>query len=117
MILTQTSFSGGVWRGVLSDTPGTPALTAHLGGRALAAPRVTEEAGQVVVEVPVPSEAIGDGVQAITIEAEGQVLATFAIAAGDVLQDDLRAEVALLRAELAMLKTAFRRHCQETDAG
>jgi hypothetical protein len=30
------------------------------------------------------------------------------------MEDDLRAEVDLLRAELDMLKRAFRRHCLET---
>ena len=34
--------------------------------------------------------------------------------AGEAVSDDLRAEVELLRAELDMLKRAFRRHCLET---
>jgi hypothetical protein len=42
------------------------------------------------------------------------VLEKFTLIAGDVLGDDIRAEVDLLRAELDMLKRAFRRHCVET---
>ena len=34
---------------------------------------------------------------------------------GEPLGDDIRAEVELLRAELDMLKRAFRRHCLETS--
>jgi hypothetical protein len=34
--------------------------------------------------------------------------------AGEVLSDDFRSEVSLLRAELDLLKRAFRRHCLET---
>jgi hypothetical protein len=38
----------------------------------------------------------------------------FAIVTGEPLDDDIRAELDLLRAELEMLKRAFRRHCLET---
>ena len=34
--------------------------------------------------------------------------------AGEALAHDIRAEIDLLRAELDMLKRAFRRHCLET---
>ena len=43
-----------------------------------------------------------------------EVLGSFTLIAGEALGDDLRAEVSLLRAELDMLKRAFRRHCLET---
>ena len=44
----------------------------------------------------------------------GAVISTFSLLAGDLLDHDLRAEISLLRAELDMLKRAFRRHCAET---
>ena len=44
----------------------------------------------------------------------GETLAHFTIITGVPMEDDLRAEVDLLRAELDMLKRAFRRHCVET---
>ena len=46
--------------------------------------------------------------------SEERVLASFSIVAGDALAEDIRAELSLLRAELDMLKKAFRRHCVET---
>ena len=41
-------------------------------------------------------------------------LASFTVVMGQPLDEDIRAEMALLRAELDMLKRAFRRHCVET---
>ena len=69
-----------------------------------------------LVQVPVPPEAIGDGVQTFLIgDVRGDsVLSSFTLIAGEALGEDIRAEVELLRAELDMLKRAFRRHCLET---
>ena len=44
----------------------------------------------------------------------GETLAHFTVITGVAMEDDMRAEVDLLRAELDMLKRAFRRHCVET---
>ena len=45
--------------------------------------------------------------------ATGDALAHETIFAGELVEDDIRAEVSLLRAELDLLKRAFRRHCSE----
>jgi len=68
------------------------------------------------VKVPVPASAISDGVQTFVISDgdTGDVLNTFSILAGDAIGEDMRAEMDLLRAELDLLKRAFRRHCVET---
>lgn len=75
-----------------------------------------EETGKWVLRVPIPAEAISDGLQTfvITDATTGEVLSSFAIHAGDPLAEDIRTEIGLLRAELDMLKKAFRRHCVET---
>jgi hypothetical protein len=59
---------------------------------------------------------IGDGAQTFLIfdKDTGETLDSFTIIAGDAVSDDIRAEVALLRAELDLVKRAFRRHCVET---
>jgi len=69
-----------------------------------------------LVRVPVPPERIADGVQTFVIRDRrtGEVLDSFAVLAGDALSYDIRAEMALLREELDLLKRAFRRHCLET---
>jgi hypothetical protein len=66
--------------------------------------------------VPLPASVIADGVQTVLItDAEsGARLASIPILSGSALEEDLRAEVGLLRSELDMLKRAFRRHCTET---
>ncbi len=67
--------------------------------------------------VEVPKEAISDGVQTFTVvdKLVSETIGDFTLLAGEVLSNDIRAEVDLLRAELDMLKRAFRRHCVETS--
>jgi hypothetical protein len=64
----------------------------------------------------VPVDAIEDGVQIfIKFDAmDGTQVGHFTLIAGEALGDDIRVEMELLRAELDMLKRAFRRHCVET---
>lgn len=68
------------------------------------------------VSVPIPMDRIADGVQTFVIRDRSAetLLGSFSIVAGDALAEDIRAELSLLRAELDMLKRAFRRHCVET---
>ena len=74
------------------------------------------EPGSWDLSVTIPDEAVADGVHCFLIvdAASGAKLGDFALMAGEAISDDLRAEVELLRAELDMLKRAFRRHCLET---
>ena len=119
--LTKTRFLEGVWEGLLvartRDAP-APEIAVTLRDVAVRGVTVTEtsQPGRWVVEVPVPLEAVGDGVQTflIRVTATETVIDSFTLIAGEVLGDDIRAEVELLRAELDMLKRAFRRHCLET---
>ena len=119
--LTKTRFKEGVWEGLLvsqsKDAP-PPEIVVTLQDRPVRGVLVSETThqGRYVVEVPVPSEAVGDGVQTFLIQdaLTDSVLDSFTLIAGEALGDDIRSEVALLRAELDMLKRAFRRHCLET---
>lgn len=118
MTLTKTRLVAGVWEGVLAGSTATPALVVTHLNNPLAGIRVEplREAGYWSVRVPIPAEAISDGVQTFVIcdRTSGARLAHFALIAGEPLSDDLRSEIDLLRAELDMLKSAFRRHCVET---
>ncbi|WP_347312357.1 hypothetical protein [Defluviimonas sp. SAOS-178_SWC] len=69
------------------------------------------------VSVPIPAELLSDGVQTFLVRdgATGGALGHFTIVTGEPLEDDIRAEVDLLRAELDMLKKAFRFHCAATS--
>ncbi|ROT97736.1 hypothetical protein [Histidinibacterium lentulum] len=116
MQLTKTRLTGGIWEGVLTGASDRPRLVATHLERSLPGLELTPVAEGHLVRLPIPSEVLSDGVQTVLFSdaATGARLASVAILAGDALTEDIRAEVALLRAELDMLKRAFRRHCTET---
>lgn len=119
--LTKTRLFEGVWEGVLSaegDLAHAPDIAVTHQQEPVEGVEVIQdpERARWVVRVPVPPEKISDGVQTFVIRDRnsGAVLDSFALLAGDALSYDIRAEMALLREELDLLKRAFRRHCLET---
>ncbi|WP_226780248.1 hypothetical protein [Oceaniglobus trochenteri] len=112
----------GTWEGVLTgDTAAddAPAVSVSHRGRDLEGVELTPDTDrpdQWHLRFAIPMEALSGGVQTFLIRDTRQEsdLGTFSIAMGDALDHDIRAEVDLLRAELDMLKRAFRRHCLET---
>ncbi len=120
--LTKTVLQAGIWYGMArregaEDGP-PPQLSAwHLEKKLdgfEVSPRPVD--GQWEVRVPIPAEILSDGVQTILIRDDdtGDTVDAVSFVAGAPLQADIRAEVDLLRAELDMLKEAFRHHCAET---
>lgn len=122
-ILTKTRIQAGVYEGVLKASgEGTyhPNLAVvHLENE-LEGLTLTEDSSLEatwLVRFSIPSEILTDGVQTFLLmdKGNGETLDSFTIVTGEVLSDDIRAEMDLLRAELDMLKKAFRRHCVETS--
>lgn len=120
LTLTKTTLRAGIWEGLVLGAAETPSLSVtHLDkeveGVTLSP---SKEDGTWVLRIPIPAEAISDGIQTllITDTSSGATLDSITLLAGDTLADDLRAEVDLLRAELDLLKRAFRQHCLETEA-
>ncbi|MCJ8140710.1 hypothetical protein [Falsirhodobacter halotolerans] len=116
-ILKHEGFRAGIWHGTVQGLD-TPEVEVLLHGAPVGGVTVTNEgeAGHRI-SVPVPTELLEDGVQTFLIRlVDGTVIGHFAVAAGHGAEDDLRAEVAALRAELDLLKRAFRRHCVETSS-
>jgi hypothetical protein len=115
---TKTRLSAGVWQGVLTladgETPDVRVL--HLESPVQGVTIKPLENSAYLVSAPIPMRALNDGVQSFVVQTvkTGETLASFAIIAGSALDEDLRAEIDLLRAELDLLKRAFRRHCVET---
>ncbi len=72
---------------------------------------VVEDADGWAFRAPLPAELISDGAQSVLIveAASGAQIGQFSLHVGEALAEDLRAEVAQLRAELDLLKAAFRR--------
>ncbi|WP_296766168.1 hypothetical protein [Sediminimonas sp.] len=119
--LTPTRLFEGAWEGAITTSRPNPdkpniAVT-HLDRRVDGVELVRPpQADYWALRVPVPREALSDGVQTFVIRDldDDTVLGSFAFIAGEVMGDDIRAQVNLLREELDMLKAAFRRHCLET---
>jgi hypothetical protein len=122
-ILTKTRIQAGIYEGILkstTDTAARPDISCVL---------LEQEVGDLTLnEDPtlaqtwhlkffLPSSALTDGIQTFLIidKLTSETLDSFTIITGEPLNDDLQAEVDLLRAELDMLKKAFRRHCVETS--
>ncbi|MCX7287751.1 MAG: hypothetical protein NTW20_09380 [Rhodobacterales bacterium] len=116
--LTQTRLANGIWEGTLTGTTGAaPKVEALYQNMPLDGVELTPlpgKMGDFLVRVPIPATVLSEGVQTILLRLGDGVLAQVTIVAGTPLEDDLRAEIGLLRAELDLLKRAFRRHCAET---
>ena len=116
--LVQARITAGVWEGVLSGAGATaPVLSALHGGREVEGVEVRPmpgKAGKLALRVPIPAWALNEGVQTFVVQADGTTLAQFTLVAGVPLDEDIRAEVDFLRAELDLLKRAFQRHCRES---
>ena len=121
LTLTKIRLRNGTWEGRIGggDTGDDPPdirvtfLDQPVDGVEL---KAGDGAGVWNLSIPVPTHAVADGVHTILIlnGADDTKLGDFTLLAGEAMADDLRAEVELLRAELDMLKRAFRRHCLET---
>lgn len=124
LILTKTRIAGGVWEGRVqqpnarADTP-PPAIRVMLADRPVSGAELEPQEdtlGLFVLRIPIPPEALGEGLHTFLIvdDDSGMTLDDFSIAMGLPLEADVRAELDQLRAELDLLKRAFRRHCVET---
>lgn len=118
--LTPIKMRRGVWEAIISNSqPGVPQISVTHLDKPVTGFKITEKADENLwlLQVPVPQETITDGVQTFVVSdtMDDTRLGHFTLIAGEVLGDDLRVEVELLRAELDMLKRAFRRHCVETS--
>ncbi len=120
--LNKKNIVGGKYVGILrarGKGNATPSLEMiHLGnvvGQVLIEP-VGTDGDNWEVTAEIPQEFLMDGVQTFLFVFAGQteILDRFSIITGEPLEEDLRAEIQLLREELDMVKRAFRRHCIET---
>ena len=123
--LNKKQIIGGRYVGILRargkghQTPELEML--HLGnvvGTVTAEP-VGSDGDNWEVSAEIPTEFLTDGVQTFLLVLQGQteILDRFSVITGEPLEEDLRAEIELLRSELDMVKRAFRRHCIETMGG
>ncbi len=121
LTLTKIRLRHGVWEGRITGAPATgkrPEVNVTWLDQPVEQVELSEGADPSYwdLKITVPIDAISDGVQSfLIVDAETDTkLGDFTLIAGEPVSDDLLAEVQLLRAELDMLKRAFRRHCLET---
>jgi len=118
LTLTKKCLTGGVWEGTLTgETADTPNLALRHNDETISGITVEDIAGGTwSVQVPVPADLINDDVQTFVIvdETSDTILNSFTVFAGEQMSDALQVELDLLRAELDILKRAFRKHCVET---
>ena len=118
--VTKTRIHAGIWEGTVAangpDTAEPQIEVTHLEKPLSNFALSKDEGGFWALRIAIPPELLSDGVQVFVIsdKASGEKLESFTIITGEPLEDDIRAEVDLLRAELDMLKRAFRRHCLES---
>lgn len=111
----------GHWTGKLTAdaAPGRVYL-AHYGNIVALAELTASSAGEWDVSVKLPPSVLNNGIQCLlmaadngdadaSLQADAQVLGHLNLMAGGPLDDDLVAEVQLLRAEIDMIKREFRR--------
>jgi|AntRauMFilla1563_2_1112583.scaffolds.fasta_scaffold60547_2 hypothetical protein len=120
LVLTKTQMRQGIWEGLLTgaEKGQLPKLAITHQGTAVPDVSLTalEDGTGHALRIPIPPEAIADGMQTVLIADAGSdaKLGAITLMAGEALGDDMRVDLDLLRAELDMLKRAFRRHCLET---
>ena len=116
--LIKNRLTAGVWEGTLTGPPeAAPVLVLRHGDEIVPGMTVDFSSDGIwAVRVPVPTELINDDVQTFSVvdETSGATLNSFTIFAGEQMSGALHVEVDLLRAELDILKRAFRKHCIET---
>ncbi len=115
--IINTQLKAGIWQGDLIGAGSmAPTLNMTHEGKTLADITAMHDADRDVwqISVPIPAAIISDGLQTfLVIDGQSNTLASFSLLAGDPPAEDLRAEISLLRAELDMLKKAFRLHCHD----
>lgn len=111
----------GIWQGVLRrDTPPGRLLLVHMGARVGDARATAQDDGSWRIAAAIPPQKLSDGVQTfLLLEDQGEGaeppqagashLSSLSIVAGELVEEDMRAEMNLLRSELDVLKKELRR--------
>jgi hypothetical protein len=110
--IAKLRFADGVWQGLVHSDE-KPALHLYLGAKDLGPLELSAD-GQGektwTLAIAVPAEAIGDGANVLSVCAppDLQPLVMIPVVCGEMQRGDMVAEVALLRAELDILKRSLR---------
>lgn len=116
--LTRLRLEGGQYEALLTAPTETVIEAVHQGAVVAVADCTPDPDGadRKMVRLSLPISVLSDGVQVIGLRSArtGAVLDRITLMAGTPLDEDLRAEIALLRDELELVKRAFLRHISDT---
>lgn len=120
--VTKTRIYAGIWEGVITgkradlEEPQIEVVHDDHPIQSISLALDAANTGIWQLRIAIPPEHLSDGIQVFLIndKTTGEKLDSFTIITGEPLDDDVRAEMQLLRAELDLLKRAFRRHCLES---
>jgi len=120
--IVMMRLSRGLWEGVLHAPDAPPELEAVWQGEVLGAVDATpmpETDGDYKLRMRLPVDVLNLGVQTVLFrdKATQMKCGQISLIAGTALEDDLRAEISLLRAELDLLKSAFRSQMRAEEQG
>lgn len=117
--LKRLRLASGLWEGHLTGPAGLepPALAATWRGAEIAQPGIEPDGeGRWKVVFRLPANLMTDGTQTLAIGPRGgDAFCLETLVFGDALDADLRAELSALRADLDLLKSAFRRHLADEE--
>ncbi|MBV1868691.1 MAG: hypothetical protein KUG69_12425 [Marinosulfonomonas sp.] len=119
--VTRKRIHAGIWEGIVESSvnDGEARIEVTHLEQPIRSTSLTKDdtPGQWQLRIAIPPELLSDGVQVFLINDKetGEKLDSFTIVTGEALENDIRSEVELLRAELDMLKRAFRRHCLDVS--
>lgn len=114
----RRAFKNGTWE-IELESGDQPEIEVIHDGRWLQSPDAEKSEGdRWIARFEVPVSSLADGVQTFLLcdRRTGTTIDTLTIMAGDAIEDDIRAELDLMRAELVLLKKAFRRHCVDSES-
>ncbi|WP_376875521.1 hypothetical protein [Albirhodobacter sp. R86504] len=117
-MLQMSRLRAGRWEGIVTSDAAPEIEVLHL-DKPIGAPELEDMGkGRWRVSVMIPAALLSEGILSFIVfdKIAQDKIGEFIINAGLPVGEDLRAEVDLLRAELDLLKKAFRRHCVETGA-
>lgn len=115
--IREAAFENGIWQAEVASVD-QPDIVVFYQGSEVSGVSIEEvDTNLWEISVPIPSVAIAAGVHSFAVQERGAdtTLTSFSILAGDVLAHDVRAEMSLMRAELDLLKRAFRRYVSENS--
>lgn len=114
--VSSGTITGGIWSGVVqcAESAARPDIEVVHPERPIEQTTlhpIADSPGAWRLEVPIPADLLNDGVQTFIIRnrADGARLGSFTVIAGTALDEDIRAEIGTLRAELDLLKRVVRR--------